>query len=215
MSLRKISALVLALAMPLVLALPVAVLSADKPAAKSKPVSYTVDTSVSTVQWLAKKVTGQHNGTVPVKSGNVVIDNGALVGGTIVIDTANLNDTSLNGEYHDKLNGHLKSEDFFSVVKYPTSKFEITLVKKLDAPNAKGETHEVTGNLTIKDKTNPITFGAKIAMNDKVFTATANGVAIDRTLFDIRYGSGKFFQGLGDKVINDQFWLDFDITAKK
>lgn len=208
MSFKKILTVSLALALPMVFAVPALVLAAAKG-------TYKVDPAVSTVQWLGKKVTGQHSGNVPVKSGEISVQGGNVTGGKVLVDLSNITVTDLDGEMKGKLEGHLKSDDFFSVEKHPTATFEIKSVKKLDKADANGQTHEVTGTLTIKDTTNPLTFPAKIAVGDNVVTATANGVAVDRTLYDIRYGSGKFFQGLGDKVIYDKFWLDFDITAKK
>ena len=119
-----------------------------------------------------------------------------------------------NPEYNAKLIGHLKSPDFFNAEKFPTSTFVITKVEPL-ANGANGANATVAGNLTIKDITKPLSFPAKVTVAADGVTAQASGVAIDRTQYDIRYGSGKFFQGLGDKVISDQFWLDISLVAKK
>jgi polyisoprenoid-binding protein YceI len=223
MSLKKVVFGVSVLAFPLVLAGPATLVAAEKAATGAKSASktlvYKVDPKASSLQWTGKKVTGQHHGTVPVKGGEVWVAGNALTGGKFEIDTANLDDVDLkdNKEYHDKLVGHLKSPDFFDVQKYPTSTFEITKVESLAATSAGADqpTHRVTGNLTIKNITKPLSFPATVKIDGGTLTATAKNVVVDRTQYDIRYGSGKFFQGLGDKVINDEFLLDINLVAKK
>ncbi|HUP57575.1 MAG TPA: YceI family protein, partial [Bdellovibrionota bacterium] len=100
---------------------------------------------------------------------------------------------------------------FFGVDKHPVSTFEITSVKPLaGSPEA---THEIAGKLTIKGHTEEVTFPAKVSVEDK--KATAHGkVKVDRTKYNIRYGSGKFFDNLGDKMINDDFEIELDLTSK-
>lgn len=176
---------------------------------------YTVDAGASTLKWLGKKVTGQHHGTVKIKDGSVEVAGGAVTGGRFTIDLATIADEDLTDpSYNAKLVGHLKSPDWFNVAKYPTSTFVITKVEPL-TDGAHGATHTITGNLTIKDITHPLSFPAKITINGDTVAAEAAGVVVDRTLWDLRYGSGKFFQNLGDKVINDDFWLDISLIAKK
>jgi polyisoprenoid-binding protein YceI len=157
-----------------------------------------VDASKTAISWVGKKVTGQHNGTVNLKSGTLVFKGKKLAGGTFVVDMTSLTSTDLQGEYQGKLNGHLKSEDFFGTEKFPNA----TLVFKkvaVKAPNV----YTVTGDLTIKGKTNPITFDLATTTN-----AAATSLKIDRTKYDIKYGSGSFFDNLGDKAISDDFQLD-------
>lgn len=156
-----------------------------------------VDVSKSTISWVGKKVTGQHSGTVAIKSGTLVFKKNKLTGGSFVVDMPSLTATDLTGEYQGKLNGHLKADDFFGTDKYPTS----TLVFKTIA--AKGNNvYTVTADLTIKAKTNPVTFDITVNGN----TATT-AFQIDRTKYDIKYGSKSFFEGLGDKTIYDDFDL--------
>ena len=157
-----------------------------------------VDASKSTITWTGKKVTGQHEGTVNLKDGNLVFKGQKLVGGTFNVDMTSLLVTDLKaGQGKEKLEGHLKADDFFG-----TDKFEIaTLVfKKVSAKSA--TVYTVNGDLTIKGITKPVTFDIATTAN----TATAN-VKIDRTKYDIKYNSGNFFENLGDKVISDNFDL--------
>lgn len=156
-----------------------------------------VDTAKSSVNWLAKKVTGKHNGTVNLKEGALVFKQGKLAGGNFTVDMTSLTATDLTGEYLEKLNGHLKADDFFGTEKFPTS----TLVfKKIAAKSA--NLYTVTGDLTIKGITKSITFDLATAAN----TATTKFM-VDRTVYDIRYGSKSFFESIGDKAIDNEFEL--------
>ncbi len=156
-----------------------------------------VDASKSTINWVGKKVTGQHEGVVNLKSGALVFKGKKLTGGTFSVDMTSLTSTDLQGEWQGKLDGHLKSEDFFGTEKFPTS----TLVFKKIATKSK-DVYTVTADLTIKGKTNPVTFD--IAVNGDTASTKFN---IDRTKYDIKYGSGSFFDNLGDKAIADEFEL--------
>ncbi|MNS62500.1 hypothetical protein D3C72_955650 [compost metagenome] len=156
-----------------------------------------VDASKSTINWVGKKVTGQHSGTVNFKDGALVFKGKKLAGGTFTVDMPSLTATDLTGEYQGKLNGHLKSDDFFGTEKFPTS----TLIFKKIAAKGK-DVYTVTADLTIKGKTNPVTFDITVAGN----TATT-ALKVDRTKYDIKYGSGSFFDNLGDKAISDEFEL--------
>ena len=160
----------------------------------------------SDVHWwgykIAKTEASSHDGTVNVKNGTVVLKKNALVGGTFVLDMTSINATDLQGEYQGKLNGHLKADDFFGTEKFPTAKLNF---KKVVAKSA--NVYTVTGDLTIKGITKPITFD---------LTTTANSATtkfmVDRTKYDIKYGSGTFFTSIGDKAIADEFELD--VTLK-
>ena len=166
-----------------------------------------VDPATSKIVWLGKKVTGQHTGEVKIASGHLNFDKEVLKGGEFEVDMTTITNTDLTDkEYLAKLLGHLASPDFFNVAEFKTAKLAIKTVKKEKAAN----TYKVTADLTIKGKTAPVSFDA-VATKE---SATAK-VTFDRTKYDIKYGSGKFFQGLGDKMINDEVQLDVTLTAKK
>ena len=171
-----------------------------------KPVSYTVDAAKSTITWLGKKVTGSHNGTVSLKSGSLNVDGKNVTGGTFVIDMTSIKDA----DGSDKLEGHLKADDFFGTAKFPTSTFVITKV------TGKGQNVNVAGNLTIKGITKPVTFPATVTVNaDGTVSALAGKINVDRTKYDIRYGSKSFFDSIGDKAIDDNFEIGVKLVAKK
>lgn len=160
-----------------------------------------VDIEKSTVTWKAYKVTGSHTGTVALISGALEFDNNTLSGGEFVVDMTSLISTDLEGEYKGKLEGHLKSDDFFSVVNHPTAKLVFTNVS-----SSGKNSYEVTGDLTIKGITKSITFDLSVYGSK----ATAN-LKVDRAQYDVRYGSGSFFENLGDKTIYDEFDLVVDL----
>ncbi|QBA63538.1 YceI family protein [Muriicola soli] len=164
-------------------------------------ITKTVKTEESTVMWKAYKVTGSHTGLIQLTAGELTFDEDALVGGNFTVDMTSLIATDLEGDSKAKLEGHLKSDDFFGVNNHPSSTLVFTEVKA----NGKNS-YEVTGDLTIKGITKPITFDVSIYGNKA--TATAK---IDRAEYDVRYGSGSFFDNLGDKTIYDEFDLVVDL----
>jgi polyisoprenoid-binding protein YceI len=172
-----------------------------------------VDAVTSEVLWHAEKVVGKHDGTVKVKQGVINVKDGKIVGGTVDIDLATIANTDLtDAESNTKLVNHLKSEDFFDVVKFPTSKLEITEVTPIQNAAAGQPNYTVKANLTIRGVTKSITFPATLNVTDSKVTGNAT-FDIDRTEFGLKYGSGKFFEGLGDKMIKDNFTMKFNVTA--
>lgn len=172
--------------------------------------NFNVNTAKSNIDWTGRKVTGAHTGTVKLSQGTLAMDNGKLVGGSFSIDMRSMVCTDLSGEMATKLVGHLSSEDFFGTEKYPTAKFEIT---RAIAQDTKGN-YKVIGNLTIKDTTKEIKFFATVTESASDYTASGK-IVVDRSEFNIRYGSGSFFDNLGDKTIYDEFELMVNLVASK
>lgn len=183
-------------------------------AGENKGKSLVVSATDSKINWLGKKVTGQHNGTINVAKGEVMVDNGKVTGGKIEVDMKSIKNEDLkDAEMNAKLVGHLSSADFFEVEKYPTAKLELVKVEELKDATKPNVNSTVTANLTMKDVTKSITFPAEIKIENGVLSAKAD-FDIDRTDWNIKYGSGKFFDNLGDKMINDKFNLNLTIVAK-
>ena len=153
-----------------------------------------IDVKTSEVAWVGKKVTGQHSGTIQMKNGHFLMENQKLTGGEFIIDMSTIAVTDISGESRTKLENHLKSDDFFGTKKYPVSKLVITSAQKT------GGIYKIKADLTIKEITKPISFDLKMEEN----SATAN-FQIDRAKYDVRYGSGSFFDNLGDNMIYDHF----------
>lgn len=159
-----------------------------------------IDTKASEFTWHGSKVSGKHYGKVFLKSGSVDMKDGKLTGGEFVADLKTFTVTDLEGEWATKFLTHMKSDDFFSVEKYPTAKLKIKSVKG----------NKVTADLTVKDKTNEVTFDVKEKGN-----AYSGQLEFDRTKFGMIYGSGDFFKNLGDKMIHNQVKIDFKFVVKK
>ena len=157
----------------------------------------------STILWKGYKVTGMHEGTVKFKSGTLDVQNGVIKGGDFTIDMASINCTDLSGKGKESLEGHLKSDDFFGVANFPTASIKF---KKVVPTNLTGD-YRITADVTIKNTTKEVKFNA----NAKDGVATAS-IKLDRSDFDVRYGSGSFFDNLGDKTIYDEF--DLNISVK-
>lgn len=161
-----------------------------------------INVAESNIHWLGKKVTGQHEGNLSLKSGEIQMLDGVLTGGTFVVDMNSMTCTDLDGKSAANLIGHLKSDDFFGVEAHPEALLKITSVKTKSAG-----IYAVTGDFTIKGITQPANFELNMT-NDG---ATAK-VVIDRSKYNIRYGSNTFFDNLGNKAIYNDFELD--VTLK-
>ncbi|PWJ58830.1 polyisoprenoid-binding protein YceI [Dyadobacter jejuensis] len=175
-----------------------------------KEVKFKVNATKSELKWHAKKVTGEHFGTIGIKEGVLTMDGTKLVAGKFVADLTNMVCTDLkDADYNAKLIGHLKSDDFFSVEKHPTATFVLTKA----TPKGKNE-FNVTGDLTIKGITKPVTF--PVTVTPSPTGATAKGtLVVDRSKYDIKYNSKSFFDNLGDKMIYDDFTIEVNLVATK
>lgn len=169
--------------------------------------TYSIDTEKSSVAWKGYKVAGSHEGTINVKSGNLEFTDGLLVGGVFEIDMASMACTDLPEGVGAKLIGHLQSEDFFGTKGHPTANFKITSV----LPQGVNR-YKILGDLTIKETTKAIKFIATTEEKDGTITANA-AIQIDRSDFNVKYGSGTFFGNLGDKTIYDEFDLTVNLVA--
>ncbi|SEF78685.1 YceI family protein [Algoriphagus boritolerans] len=168
----------------------------------------TVNKTESQVTWKAAKVTGEHWGYVPIKNASLDVNGGKITGGSFDMDMVNLTVEDLTDEKSKgNLTNHLKSDDFFSVEKFNTSTFKITDVKATNATD-----YTITGDLTIKGITKPVTFPAKVAVAGNKMTATGT-IKFDRTHYDIKFRSGNFFENLGDRMIYDEVNLDVKLVA--
>jgi polyisoprenoid-binding protein YceI len=173
---------------------------------------YIVDAAKSKLNWDASKVTGKHNGHINIKDGMMKKEVSNFSGvfnidmNTIKIE--DLKDAATNA----KLLGHLRSDDFFSVDKFGTSTFKLKSVKETKSKTDANITHTVTGDLTIKGITKEINFPATIKFTSNGFTADAK-FTINRAKWDIKYGSGSFFDNLGDKMIYDDIKFDLSLVG--
>jgi polyisoprenoid-binding protein YceI len=169
-----------------------------------KDQNFEIAVAQSNIDWTGWKVTGSHVGTIALKQGALTVNNGKLTGGHFIIDTTSIRildvtDPAANAQFA----GHLASDDFFSIDQYREASFEITAVNN----------DYVTGNLTIKGITHPISFDADVHIAGDTVTATGK-ILVDRTRYGIKFRSGNFFKDLGDTLIYNDFELNVNITAR-
>lgn len=169
---------------------------------KTEGQTYKIDVSKSKITWVGKKVTGQHEGIIKFKDGNLIFKKKKLVGGNFNADMKSLTNNDQSGESKMKLEGHLKSNDFFAVDNYPLANLVFKHIK-----NQGDNVYSIAADLTIKGITNPVKFDLVVKKN-----SAKAALKIDRTKFDIKYGSGSFFENLGDKTIYDDFDMNVDLA---
>ena len=170
---------------------------------------FQIQQSSSTVNWTGKKVLGLHTGSINIANGYIEISDNNISSGEIEIDMTSIVITDIADKktYQDFFN-HLLNDDFFSVDKFKTSKLVI-----LNSNNLENNKFRINGILTIKDISHPVSFIATV----EIFTNTLHSlgeIIIDRTLYNIQYGSGKFIDNLGDKLIYDDFILQFKLIGQ-
>lgn len=178
-------------------------------AEEGETVTYAVDTAASTVQWFGSKPVGSsESGVVAISEGQLTFAGSELVEGMMVIDMTSIESTDLSGNMKNMLEDHLKSDEFFGVETYPTA----TLVLKSAEPTDVENQYTVVADLTIKETTDEITFVTDVVVGDGTIEATAE-IVIDRSIYDVRYGSGSFFSNLGDDLISDEMELTVSLVA--
>lgn len=173
-----------------------------------KEEKYTVDVEKSSMEWLCKKIGGQHNGKVKIKEGSLVFDGNNLKGGSFTMDMTTI--TDLDSPDNKRLIDDILSNNFFDITKFPTSTFVITKVTPAGADQV-----NITGNLTVKGITKPVSFSSSVKKEKNVVVAVANGVRVDRTKFDITFRSATFFSAIGNRAVDDEFELTITLLAKK
>ena len=171
--------------------------------------NFKANTHKSLINWTGKKIAGIHTGTINLSAGNLEVENGKIVGGSFDIDThsivvTNIEDPKTNAQFA----GHLFSDDFFSVDKFPTANFTIINATPID-----GNTCKIDGLLTIKGTTHSLSFEAKVDVQENTVSA-AGEIIVDRTKYGIKFGSGNFFKSLGDNLIYNDFTLDMNLVAQ-
>ena len=172
-----------------------------------------VDMGNSQIKWIGRKVTGEHSGTLNLSGGWVVLDKNSINSGKFIFDMASISNTDIESpEWKQKLEDHLKSEDFFHTDSFPHAILEIKGRQSLIIENSK-KSDQILADLTIRGITHEIKFPFDLTQSQNNFNAEGS-VDIDRTLYNIQYKSGKFFDELGDKLIYDNFTVQFMVQTK-
>jgi len=183
----------------------------DAAVAEETAVAYKADTDKSMIEWKGFKPTGTHYGTISISKGMVEVTDNTIESGNFVVDMSSIEvkDIPMEDENNAKLSGHLKSADFFDVEKFPNAKFEITGIE-----DNNGKTM-LSGNLTMKETTNNISFPVTTSMEGDTMKMTSETFTIDRSKWNVKYGSKSFYDDLGDKFINDDIELKITLVANK
>lgn len=169
----------------------------------------------SKVNWTGYKIGGKHKGHIEVSSGQLLFIDGILAGGNFEIDMATVSNTDIESEdMKTKLEDHLKSPDFFDVKTHPTATFKIDKVIYYGQVEEIKSRYKIVGQLTMKGITKAIKFEAKLYEYDTSYSISAR-LRLDRSDFNIKYGSGTFFEDIGDKIIYDEVLLDVSLSALK
>ena len=183
--------------------------------AQEETTEFTVDAAESKIEWEGEKPTGTHNGTIKVTNGTFKANDSVIESGTFVIDMQSIEVTDLEGDDKSDLEAHLKGTvegqegDFFNVTEFPEATFEVTGITEEEGQSM------LQGNLTIKEETKNIAFPVNISREGENLMITSEEFTIDRTKWNVNYGSKSVFEGLGDKFIYDDVALKINLKAKK
>ena len=179
--------------------------------AEANSVKYTAVADESTIEWKGFKPTGSHTGNIAIENGVITVKGGMVESGTFLIDMSSIENTDIpeSEEGNAKLVGHLKSPDFFDVEKFPTAAFEVTGMSEKDGKMM------LSGNLGLKGEKNNVTFPVNVSESGDMLTITSEPFTIDRSKWNVKYGSKSFFDDLGDNFINDDIELTVNLKAKK
>jgi polyisoprenoid-binding protein YceI len=177
---------------------------------------FTANTTNSQIAWVGFKTysDGKHNGTINLKDGTFKVENGNLAGGTFTIDMNSIIclDLAEDQESHDKLVGHLKSDDFFAVEEYPEARFTITGVEEA-MNDEKGTTHIIRGNLSMRDQTKNITFPARVSVEESGVSLVAPEFAIDRKQWNVMFRASTIEGVAKDQLIDDNILLELNVNG--
>jgi polyisoprenoid-binding protein YceI len=187
------------------------------PAFSQSPMTYTVNVNESSMRWTGYYLFsfGEHTGTIGITKGQLTYTVDQLTGGSFEIDMHSMQDTDMKADDGgNDLTNHLKSDDFFSVDKFPTAYFEITKAEKIKDAQPNQPNYDVTGILTLKGVRNTLSFPVFISIQGNNLTASAK-FKFDRTKWNVQYNSGKFFSEIGDGAISDAIGIDLNVKAVK
>ena len=169
--------------------------------------SYDIISNESELKWIGKELsTDTHTGTLALKKGKIDVNANGVIHGEVEIDMTTITVTDMQGKWGTKLEGHLKSPDFFDVEEYSSA----FITFQSDENPIKNNQLNLTGELTIKDITHPISFTTELLQTKPSLQAKAS-LSFDRSKYDVRFRSGKFFENLGDKLILDDIEVDLSL----
>lgn len=177
--------------------------------------SYRIDVEKSSLEWIGRNLNNRHLGRIAIKEGTLFIQGGRLSGGSIVLDMDTISNLDLQDPaWRDMLHRHLKSDDFFAVERFPTASFRLTGWEAAEGASPEAPNGHASGELTIRDVTRPVSFPAIVAPQADGGIKAHAAFDIDRTLWNVCYGSGKLFERLGMHLVHDIISLELFISAR-
>lgn len=178
--------------------------------------AYRINTEESTLEWIGRNLGKRHYGRITIQTGELVITGGKPTAGNIVLDMTTISNLDLqDAVWHDMLIRHLKSDDFFDVERFPTASFKLTAWETREVDSLKALKGTATGDLTIKDVTRSVSFPATIAPQQDGSIRAHTLFDIDRTLWNVCYGSCRLFEHLGMHLVHDMISLELFVTANR
>jgi polyisoprenoid-binding protein YceI len=186
------------------------------PPATARDGVYRVDTEKSAVEWIGRNINNRHYGRIAISGGEVVMASGRPVSGRFVIDMNTITNLDLQDEgWRGMLHRHLKSEDFFDVERYPTATFEVRGATPIEGATPGAPNTEIAGSLTIRETTRSICFPAMVAAQEDGSIKAQAALDLDRTLWNVCYGSGKLYERLGMHLVNDLISIELFIVVRE
>jgi rhodanese-related sulfurtransferase len=178
--------------------------------------TYRIDTGNSRLEWIGRNLNNRHYGRIAIREGELAIANGRPAGGGIVLDMQSISNLDLQDPtWHDMLIRHLKSDDFFAVERFPTASFTLAGWEAQEGISPEAPRWMATGDLTIKDVTRPVRFPAIVAPQQDGSIKAHAAFDIDRTLWNVCYGSCRLFERLGMHLVHDMISLELFIVAHR
>lgn len=184
-------------------------------ASENTEATFMVDPEATVIEWEGKKPTGTHNGIIKVSEGSFTMHDSTIASGNFTIDMNSIEVQDLEGDQKANLEAHLKGtvdekqDDFFNVKKYPEAKFEVT------GTTMEGDQTMLQGNLTIREETKNVSFPVTVSEDGDMLSLTSDEFTIDRTKWNVNYGSKSVFEGLKDNFVYDDIQLKINLKAKK
>ncbi len=175
--------------------------------------TFSVDTDQSWIEWVGRNPFTRHFGTIDISSGEIVVIDGFLTG-RFSLDMDSITNTSLKGdELQPVLDSHLKSDDFFLTTLFPEAIFTIQEARPVIKPFLSAQNVEVLGQLEVRGITAYQDFMATVMQTSKKGLIAEAHFDIDRTRWNVIYGSTRFFEHLGMHLIFDQISIQVKIVA--
>ncbi|MCU0595088.1 MAG: YceI family protein, partial [Desulfobacterota bacterium] len=164
---------------------------------------YAVSTEESVIGWTGRNANGKHYGTLRLSKGEIRLSRGAI-DGAFEIDMMSIKNKDLDGDpLQPVLIAHLMSDDFFFVKLFPKASFILAAAKPVESPTLSSPNFQVEGTLELRGVKADIRFPATVNRREDGSVSIEAHFDIDRTRWNVLYGSSRFFEHLGMHLVYD------------